>query len=1148
LSSAIPKQQLIVIGCSAGGVEALSILLASLPVPFPAPIVIAQHLDPTRPSHLSEVLARRSKLPLHKLDQPTKLEPGIVYIVPSGFHVQIQDHTVQRVAAHAERPKPSVDMLLDTAAEAYGEDLIAVILTGMGSDGTIGARRVKERGGTVLIENPATAKFPSMPESLDPAIVDMVLDIDRIGVALYALVTKGSASEMPGDERHLKAVLEVVRERSGIDFSKYKPDTILRRLQRRIVATESRSTLDYLSYLEDHAEEPQRLASSFLIKVTEFMRDPELFAYLRGNVLPELIAHARKDGKLLRIWSAGCATGEEAYSIAILVSELLGDELDDFTIRIFSTDVDREAIVFARRGTYSASAVEALAPELIERYFVMVDGRYQVKKRLRNLTVFGEHDLGQRSPFPKVDLVLCRNVLIYFTAELQRRALQLFGFSLRDGGYLVLGKAESTSPLHELFALHDLHQKVYVRCGARVLIPPTRIEPLPARGLRDKPMTLPPNPPKEVPRSRMPIDTLLMSLPMGAVIVDRRYDILEINLTARRILGVHGPATGQDFVHLAQAVPHRLLLDAIDAAFRGDALAPIDVALDSVGARAAAWIQIACFPPHAEPGAQKRECVLILITDVTEGRCTQGALEAMTADKAKVEDKLEELRASHTAQVEGLYAENQRLVQQNEALRAQIGALTASHQAERANVTQLAESNRRLVLDNEAITADFEQLQSANEELLIAGEESQAAMEEVETLNEELQATNEELETLNEELQATIEELNTTNGELEARSNELQELSVPLEAERARLAAILRSLGDGLLVVDASGRPILTNDAYKTMLGERKSALTDNTGRALRPEETPEQRASYGERFQMEFVALGPDKTSRHFEALGQPIAEHGTDAHAGGVVVIRDITDRSIRKLQDRFMAMASHELRTPLVPLHGYLDMLLDALPKAPESEPIRRFAELAQKQASRLEKLVDDLMSATRIRTGKFQLTLEPLDLRSVVAHAVELSRMMPGSMPVHSTMPAGNDPLLVNGDAARLEQVVLNLLGNAFRYADASPHVDVRLRLAGRKAELEVEDYGPGIPVEQQRQLFTSFYQVDKADRSSRAGMGLGLHICKEIVTMHGGQISVRSEGGRGSTFSVSLPRLESRAQVTEPRDNEGGAAQDEPPDA
>src|SRR5215216_3330632 len=444
--------QLVVIGASAGGVEALSTLVATLPADFAAPIVIAQHLDPRRLSHLGEILQRRSPLPVRTVQDHEPLENGVVYAVPANRDIEVTDHSVAVRAADGG-PQPSVDRLLRTAAAVFGERLIAVILTGTGSDGAAGARAVKEAGGTVVIQNPQTASYPAMPLSLAPTTVDLVAELEAIGPLLQELAATERRPVAPADERSLRRLLEGLRDRSGIDFTAYKPATIQRRLQRRMAATGAETVAAYVRLLQRDPEEYQRLVASFLIKVTEFFRDPELYEYLRERALPGLIEDTRRRSGELRVWSAGCATGEEAYSLAILLCEMLGDEVERLGVRIFATDLDPGAVTFARRGIYPAQALADLPPELVERYFSRSDGEYEVTKRVRSLLIFGQHDLGQRAPFPRLDLALCRNVLIYFTTELQRRALQLFAFSLRDGAYLVLGKAESTSPGDEHLVL-----------------------------------------------------------------------------------------------------------------------------------------------------------------------------------------------------------------------------------------------------------------------------------------------------------------------------------------------------------------------------------------------------------------------------------------------------------------------------------------------------------------------------------------------------------------------------------------------------------------------------------------------------------------------------------------------------------------------
>ena len=447
-------KHLVVVGSSAGGIGALSRLVSNLPEGFAAPVVIAQHLDPKRESHLQGILARRSPLPVKTVTDHEPLEAGVVFVVPANEHVNITDSEIGFSSEpDAGQPIPSIDLLLESAAGIFGEDLIAVVLTGTGSDGTDGARAVSQAGGTVVIQDPETAEFGEMPRSLAPSTVDIVVDLERIGPVLQNLVSGvGIAEENSEDEeRALDRFLEKLHRSRGVDFRSYKKPTILRRLGRRLAATDCRTIEEYSRYLEDHSEEYRQLISTFLIKVTEFFRDPDLFEHLKKEVLPELIAEAREKENQLRIWSAGCATGEEAYSLAILVSEVLGREAGLFNVRIFATDIAEDAVNFARRGVYPPSALDGLSEEQLGRYFVEEDGSYQVKKQIRGMIVFGEHDLARRSPFPQIDLVMSRNVLIYFSHDLQRRALQLFAYSLRDGGYLVMGKAESSSPFRRIF-------------------------------------------------------------------------------------------------------------------------------------------------------------------------------------------------------------------------------------------------------------------------------------------------------------------------------------------------------------------------------------------------------------------------------------------------------------------------------------------------------------------------------------------------------------------------------------------------------------------------------------------------------------------------------------------------------------------------
>lgn len=872
---------LVVVGSSAGGIEALSELVSTIPEGFSTPVVIAQHLDPARKSRLEEILARRSVLPVRTVTKHEVLEPGVVYVVPANRHVNVTDSEIDLRADTQGPPKPSVDLLMKSAAQVFGERLIAVVLSGTGSDGAEGARVVRAAGGTVIIQNPETAEFGGMPGSLAPNTVDIVADLDRIGPILGELLDGSVVREeqaQKDEKESLGRFLEGLKTRYGVDFTSYKSPTILRRLKRRLIATNTRSIENYARFLDENTEELQQLVNTLLIKVTEFFRDPDLFEYLREEVLPGQLQKAKDESRQLRIWSAGCATGEEAYSLAILVSELLGSEaaLDD--VRIFATDVDEEAVNFARHGVYPENALSGLTEKQVRHYFVEDDGRYEVKKPVRGMIVFGEHDLARRSPFPRIDLVVSRNVMIYFTPELQRRALQLFAYSLRDGGSLVLGKAESTSPLPQYFVPQHRHHKVYRREGERFLMPTTvAVSPTPPPQPRREPRVTSvgfasyPRP-SEL-RSRGTDDNLLNFLPVGVVVVDRHYDVQAINAAARRLLSIRGMAVGEDLLHAAHGIPYAEVRSAIDAAFKDGTATTGEFSVEDPTSGESRYLQLACHPQRSKESKGLADTVGIVVSDVTEiGR-----------ERRQLAERLEEANA-------------------------RLGELERELEAERsrweAQSARLVETNRRLEEANVELTSVNEAMQSSYEDALLAAEEAQAATEEVETLNEELQATNEELETLNEELQATIEELNTTNDDLQARTAELQDLARVREEERRssessrrRLEAILSGMSDAVLAVSADGRVLFSNDVFVETFGDGEPGdqesssrlgqrvLLDEDGGELPPDGLPQRRASRGESFEMRFAVL-EGESLRLYEVQGRPV--NGSDV-GGGVLMIRD-------------------------------------------------------------------------------------------------------------------------------------------------------------------------------------------------------------------------------------------------------------------
>jgi len=784
-SDSTQNGDLVVVGSSAGGVGALSTLVSTLNKNFPAPIVLAQHLDPQRPSHLGDILERRSTLPIVVVSEnpPTKLESGKIYVVPANRHVTISDHTVLLDTDHVDRPKPSIDKLLSSAAEVYGEHLIAVILTGSGSDGAAGAIDVKNAGGVVIVQNPQTAAYPSMPLSLPPTAVDHVVEMEQIAPLLYDIL---QGTNLPAPDKvadPLRDLLTQVSAQTNIDFRNYKSSTILRRVGRRMAVTHNPSIRDYSDFLVTHPDEVHELVKAFLIKVTGFFRDPEAYDVLKQTVIPDLVDRAKENGRTLRFWSAGCATGEEAYSLALLLADYLGSDFPEWNVRIFATDLAVDAINFARRGIYPENVLNDMPGEYKERFFERFDNGYRISKLLRQVVIFGHQDITHGVPFPRIDLVSCRNLLIYLKPELQQVVLDLFAYSLHPShGFLFLGKAETARPGKANFDLINKKWKIYRCLGGPPALPVHAAIPTRARGnnLRQ---------PRRVPlltntmelaeteidftQLRRVNETILRYTDVAFVIIDRTYRIVTTNAAARRLLAIRDIAYDQDFLHTVSGLPYRDVRSAIDNAFRERSTMNLfEIELDHSGEGARRYVNFTVMVMHTEPAAA--ELAIISALDVTELVQGKRQMEAIQREHADM-------------------------------------------------VTQLSEANRRYSAMNKELQDANEELQAANEELMLTQEELQATNEEFEATNEELQATNEELETNNEELQATNEELQTTNDEALARTLEVQDSSKQHRAEQLHFSTLLERFPHYVMVLEASELTIQSiNPGYRELFGGRE--------------------------------------------------------------------------------------------------------------------------------------------------------------------------------------------------------------------------------------------------------------------------------------------------------------------------------------
>ncbi|HEY9606009.1 MAG TPA: chemotaxis protein CheB [Allocoleopsis sp.] len=461
------------IGASAGGLEAFTQLLSHLPRDTGMAFVLIQHLDPKHKSLLREILTRATPMPVVEVSDGMAVEPNCVYVIPPNTKMVIQEGVLQLTPREKNRGVPMpVDAFFLSLAEARGNKAIAIVLSGGDSDGARGLEAVKGAGGITFAQCESSAKVSSMPNTaVATGQVDFILPPEEIAEELAKFSRhpyvahpsqKKAVEPLSDSETALQAIFTLLRTATGVDFTLYKHTTLKRRIQRRMVLYKLESLEDYVTYLRSHSAEVQALYEDVLINVTSFFRDAGVFDTLKSKVFPA-ITKDKALGVPIRIWVAGCSTGEEAYSIAICLLEFLENQAIKPPIQIYATDISDLAIEKARTGFYKQSLVADVSPEQLQRFFVQVEGGYQISKSVRELCVFAKQNLCSDPPFSKLDLISCRNVLIYLTAALQKKILPIFHYGLKPTGFLMLGTSETTGEASDLFALVDKKHKIYSR-------------------------------------------------------------------------------------------------------------------------------------------------------------------------------------------------------------------------------------------------------------------------------------------------------------------------------------------------------------------------------------------------------------------------------------------------------------------------------------------------------------------------------------------------------------------------------------------------------------------------------------------------------------------------------------------------------------
>jgi two-component system CheB/CheR fusion protein len=710
------------VGASAGGIRALEGLLGRMPAGIPFSLVVVQHLDPKRESVVPNILSRTTAVPVRKIQDSEKIEPGRIYVKPPDKDLLIIDRCFSlkepEKTGHVRLP---IDLFFRSLAEDIGDKAVGLILSGTGSDGTQGAKEIKGAGGLVIAQDENQAEHGGMPRSaVDAGAVDMVLPVEQMAdhllqYAAHPLLTRADLEEERSEslrQSNTQKILNMVRLRTGHDFSMYKPNTVRRRIARRMAVNRIESLHEYTRFISEGSDEAEELFKDLVVNVTSFFRNPQVFQKLEKVVISEILSRKKMES-MIRIWVPGCATGEEPYSLAMLFQEAMERERIYLKLKIFATDISPDAIEKAREGLFSSNIAIDVKPERLNRFFEKNDDQtYKIKSSLRELIVFSVHDITRDAPLVRMDLVSCRNVLIYMNAELQRKVLPVFHYSLNPGAVLVLGTSEGVGDFHDLFDAIDRRNKIFRKKGDELrywsqITSFSRREQTAGNGAAARPVERGKSSEAEIPFNRAVLDEALSELEKSGVIVDEGNNVVYfVGDTSPFLSQPSGKPTLNVIRMAATGIRQRL----------EQGLAEAKRTLSTVRVGGLTLFQ-------GEPSRK----VDIKVTPVKR---TQGYF-LITFDRSSAGE----------------------------------GRFPVETLPQEGGLSREEELERELRGARQQLQAAIEQFETANEEIKSANEELQAN-------NEELQSTNEELESSKEELQSTNEELETANQELQRKNQE----------------------------------------------------------------------------------------------------------------------------------------------------------------------------------------------------------------------------------------------------------------------------------------------------------------------------------------------------------------------------------------
>jgi two-component system CheB/CheR fusion protein len=1066
------------VGASAGGLEAFKSFLSAMPVDSGMAFVLIQHLAPDHVSMLAELLGRSTQMKVSQAENGMKIEANQVYIIPPDATLTVEKrHLVVTSPAPPREYRRPIDTFFFSLAQDQGEKAVCIILSGTGSDGSLGVTAIKEQGGLTF----AQAEFDhqaknGMPKSANATgAVDHLLQVEAMPAMLMEYQQhlrkvqpkkdkEGSRSDLSDC---LPQIFAQLRTGIGHDFSHYKEKTLLRRVQRRMQVLQVDEPLDFINVLQQEPKELELLFQDLLISVTEFFRDPAAFQVLEEQIIPKLLEDKGADSQV-RLWVVACATGEEAYSIAILLAEALERLSAAPKAIIFATDIDDKALSFARNGRYMKSHLDGVSPERLKRWFFLEGDQYCISPQIREMCIFSAHSVIKDPPFSKLDLVSCRNLLIYFDATLQDRLIPVLHYALKPGGILFLGSSEGIGRRNDLFGIINEKYRLFRRLDATTASLPNY--PLStSEATKNGRAPIPSFKQREAIFDRGARRVMERYSPTH-VVIDKNHQVQSFSGQTGKYLDPSPGAASLDFFHLIQKAlrptAHILLQKALENQER--------VVKEHI--------------PFEVNGAS--ETVTLIVEPILQA---SGEAQHYIFIFQQVEDNHEK--------------------PEDETL----------HERKPTEV-ELLESELRVTK---------ERLEAALDETNEAIEDLKSSNEEFQSINEELHSSNEELETSKEEMQSINEELQTVNAELSNKNQLLVRVNSDIQNffESTHIATLF--LDENLCVRNFTPTVTELFHLRESDKGRRVTEVASRLNYDCLESDVKETLKSL-EVIEREVTLPESDAT---FVMKIQPYRTVQKTIE-GVVITFVDISDRKRYEValkeakeeaeaangkKDEFLAMMSHELRTPLNSIIGFSRMM-ETGRAGPLNKKQARYMQNIGSSGAHLLTIINDLLDLSKIEAGKMEVSYESIDIISIVDEVKSMMFTLAQPKNVQLSFEIPSDIGHIDADPARFKQILINLISNAIKFnREEAGSVVVRLHRSKDQAYLVgvIQDIGIGIPQEKLSALFQKFHQVDTSPSRKHEGTGLGLALTKELIELHGGNITVDSEIGVGTTFTFKL---------------------------